>query len=78
MKARRIKKPDLIQNPTQIPAPSYSVGLFKTKPLNFREIANELTEKFKQMDAFGKNLEPGKKDDLFVGVAIVTLTTQNM
>lgn len=73
MKSRKIKKAELIKDPSLIPPPQVSDGLFKKKTLSFKEIDQGLMDNFQKMQEFGKNLEPGKQDQLFLGIAIVTL-----
>lgn len=53
MKALRIKKEALVKNPSLIPPPMVKSGLCGSKPLNFRELNNELEGTFKSMDEFG-------------------------
>jgi hypothetical protein len=76
MKLRGLKKEAVKSNPLIIPPPEVSAGLLKKRQLNLKSIEDETNLTFQSMEDFGKNLEPGKNDDLFVGVGIVVLSTQ--
>lgn len=59
-----------------IEAPEYKVGLLKKKTLSLVDIENEMNDVYTKMEEYSKNLEPGSEAGLFIGVAIVVLSSQ--
>jgi hypothetical protein len=76
MKARGIKKRQMLQQPEMVDPPMYRYMLVMRKQLNLSEIEREIKENQAKIQQYSKNLEPGGKADLFIGVAIVVVQSE--
>lgn len=78
MKTRHLSKKMFLDNTSLVPSPDVKRGLCKSETLDIKTLNTSLTDSFEEMSKYGKNLEPGKNDELFSGIAIVVVETQRM
>lgn len=78
LKSRHLSKQMFLNDINQVPQPEVKRGLCKSETLDIKTLNTSLMDSFEEISHYGKNLEPGKNDELFSGIAIVVVETQKM